>query len=74
MGQPDFGRPSAPPVPYHLHDDGDAVDGEAVEGIQHGLPVEPEVKAESTNPLGFHWRVPLSWVHNSSGVLALYRD
>ena len=74
MGRLDFGRPTTPLVPHHLHDYGDAV-----EGIQHGLPVELEVQAESakhepTDPLGFHWRVPLSWVHNPSGVLALYRD
>ena len=45
----------------------------------HGLPVELEAKAgptelELTDPLGFHWKVSLSWVHNPSGVLALYRD
>ena len=66
MGRLDFRRPTAPPVPHHLHHDGDAVDGDAVEGIQHGLPTE------LTDPLGFGWRVPLSWVHNPSGVLALY--
>ena len=33
MGRPDFRQPTAPPVPYHLHNDGDAVDGDAVEGI-----------------------------------------
>ena len=43
MGRPDFGRPAAPPIPHHLHDDGDAVGGDVVESIQHGLPVEPEV-------------------------------
>ena len=79
MDQLDFGRPTTPLVPHHLHDDGDAVDGEVVEGIQHGLPIEPEVQAkpterESADPLGFRWRVPLSWVHNPFGVLALYRD
>ena len=40
MGQPDFGQSAAPPIPHHLHDDGDAVDGDAIEGIQHGLPVK----------------------------------
>ena len=44
MGQLDFGRPATPPVPYHLNDDGNAVDG-AVEGIKHGLLVESEVRA-----------------------------
>ena len=41
MGRPDFGLPATPLVAQHLHDDGDAVDGDAVEGLQHGLPVEP---------------------------------
>ena len=74
MGRPDFGRPTTPLVPHHLHDDGDPV-----EGIQYGLPAEPEVQAkpakrEPVDPLGFRWRVPLSWVHNPFGVLTLYRD
>ena len=44
MGRPNFGQPTTPIIPHHLHDDDDAVDGDAVEGgIQHGLPVEPEV-------------------------------
>ena len=43
MGKPYFGRPLAPPILPHLHDDGNAIDGDAVEGIQHGLPSEPEV-------------------------------
>ena len=47
MGRPDFGRPATPPIPHHLHDDGDVVDGDAVEGLQHGLPAEP------IDPLGF---------------------
>ena len=63
-----MGRPTAPPVPHHLHDDGNAVDGHADEGLQHGLRTEPEVEAEPaerepTDPLGFRWRIPLSWVH-----------
>ena len=33
MGRPDFWLPVEPLVPHHLHDDGDAVDGDAVEGI-----------------------------------------
>ena len=49
MGQPDFGRSTAPPIPHHLHDDGDAVDGDAIEGIHHGLSVE----CEPADPLGF---------------------
>ena len=48
-------------------------------GLQHGLPTEPEAEAEPIEPelvdlLGFRWRVPLSWVHNLSGMLALYLD
>ena len=42
-------------------------------GIQHGLPAEL-AERELVDPLGFCWRVPLSWVHNPYGVLALYRD
>ena len=56
MGRPGFRRPTAPPIPRHLHDDGDTVDGNAIEGIQHGLPAE----REPTDPLEFYWRVPLS--------------
>ena len=79
MGRPDFGRPTALPIPHHLHDDNNAIDGDTVEGIQHGLLVELEVQAElierePVNPLGFRWRVPFSWVHNPSSVFALYRD
>ena len=72
VGPLDFGRLVTPPVPHHLHDDDDAVEGQ-----QHGLLAELEAeptKCESTNPLGFCWRVPLSWVHNPYGVLALYQD
>ena len=43
MGRLDFGRPATPLVPHYLHDDGNVVDGDAVEGIQHGLPTKPEV-------------------------------
>ena len=64
MGRPDFGRPTAPPIHHHLHDDGDVVDGDAIEGMQHGLPAKPEIQAKSVDLLGFRWRVPLSWVHN----------
>ena len=65
MGRPNFRRPATPPVPHHLHDDGDAINGNVVEGIQHGLPAKPEVQVEPTerepaDPLGFCWRVPLS--------------
>ena len=45
MGRPNFGQPIAPLFPHHLHDDGDVIDGDAVEGIQYGLPAELEVQA-----------------------------
>ena len=68
MGRPNFGQPVAPSVLYHLHDDGDAVNGDTAECLQHGLPVEILVEAEAkptefklVDPLGFRWRVPLSW-------------
>ena len=64
MGRPDFRQPIALPVPYHLHDHGDAVDGDVAEGLQHGLPYELEPEPEpaelkSADPLRFHYRVPL---------------
>ena len=43
MGRYDFMRPTTPLVPHHLQDDGDVVDGDIVEGIQHGIPVALEV-------------------------------
>ena len=33
MGRPDFGCAATPQVPYHLHDNGNVVDGDAAEGI-----------------------------------------
>ena len=78
MGRPNFGRPTAPPIAQHLHDDADAIDGDVAEGLQHELPTKPKVEAEaeleSDDPLRFRWRVPLSWVNNPSGVLAFYRN
>ena len=80
MGRPDFGRSAAypaPPVPHALHDDDvDVVDGDLAEALDDGLPVEPTVELEPEPepnlPLGCRWRVPLTWVHNPSGVLLLY--
>ena len=65
MGRPEFGQPASPLIAQHLHNDDDVVDGDAVDGLQHGLPTELEAKAESTkleptDPLEFRWRVPLS--------------
>ena len=80
MGRLDFGRSAAyptPPIPHALHDDNaDVVDGDLAEAIDDGLPVEPAVEPEPEPalPLGCRWRVPLTRVHNPSGVLLLYRD
>ena len=86
MGRPYFGGSSAypaPPVAHALHDDdADVVDGDLVEAVDDGLPVElavePEPKLEPEPepalPLGCRWRVPLTLVHNPFGVLLLYRD
>ena len=80
MGQPDFGRSAAypaPPIPHALHDDdANVVDGDLVEVLNDGLPVEPAVEPEPERalPLGCRWRVPLTRVHKPSGVLLLYRD
>ena len=74
MGRLDFGRPIAYPTPLVVHalhdDDADVVDGDIVEAVEDGLPAEPE----PTLPLGCRWRVPLTQVHNLTGVLLLYRD
>ena len=80
MGRLDFGQSaaySAPPVPHALHDnDADVVDGDLAEALDDGLSVEPvcEPEPEPALPLGWRWRVPLTQVHNPSGVLLLYRD
>ena len=59
-----------------LHDDDanvDVVDGDLVEAVHDGLPVEPtaELELELALPLGCRWRVPLTRVHNPYGVLLL---
>ena len=78
MGRPDFGRSAvhpAPPVPLALHDDdADVVDGNLAEALDDGLLVEPVVEPEPTLLLRCRWRVPLTRMHNPSGVLLLYRD
>ena len=78
MGRPNFGRSVAyptPPVPHALHDDdANVVDGDLAEALDDGLPVEHAVELERALPLGCRWRVPLTRVHNPSGVLLLYRD
>ena len=74
MGRPHFGRPAtypAPPVTHALHDeDTIIVDEDVAEAVHYGLPT----KSKPALPLGCRWRVPLTWVHNPSGVLLLYRD
>ena len=76
MGRPDFGRPATYPAPlvaHALHDDDvDVVNGDVAEAVHDGLPTELAVDPEPALPLGCRWRVPLTWVHNPSGVLLLY--
>ena len=78
MGRPDFGLLAAhpaPPVAHALHhDDIDVVDGDVAEAIHNGLPADAAAKPEPALPLGCRWRVPLTWVHNPSGLLLLYQD
>ena len=78
MGRPDFGQSTAypaPPIAYALHDDDDdVVDEDLVGAVNDGLPIKPEPEPEPALPLGCRWRVPLTRVHNPSGVLLLYRD
>ena len=80
VGRPDF-RPAhadVAPLPAHaLHDvDVDVGDGDLPEAVHDGLPAHPpaEPEVEVALPLGCRWRVPLTRVHNPSGVLLLYRD
>ena len=76
MGRPDFGRPAAYPTPlvaHTLHDDNvDVVNGDVVEAVYDVLPAELAVEPEPAFLLGCRWKVPLTWVHNPSGVLLLY--
>ena len=80
MGRPDFGGSAAyptPPIPHALHDDNvDVVDEDLAAALDDGLlvdlAVEPE--PEPALPLGCRWRIPLTRLHNPSGVLLLYRD
>ena len=80
VGRPDFGRPHAdlaPPPAHVLHDaDADVGDGDLPKAVHDGLPAQPpaEPEVEITLPLGCRWRVPLTRVHNPSGVLLLNRD
>ena len=80
MGRPNFGQSAAypaPPVSHALHDGNvDVVDGDIVEALDDGLPIEHvvEPEPEPTLSLGCRWRVPLTRVHNPSGVLLIYRD
>ena len=51
-------------------------DGDLPEVVHDGLPGHPpaEPEVQLALPLGCRWRVPLTRVHNPSGVLLLYRD
>ena len=73
-----MGRPvahPAPPVAHALHDDNiDVIDEDVAEGVHSGLLAEATTKLEPTLSLGCRWRVPLTRVRNSFGVLLLYRD
>ena len=66
MGRPDFGQPvahPAPPVAHALHnDDTDVIDGDVAKVV-----AEPE----PAFPLRCRWRLPLTRVHNPSGILLL---
>ena len=55
-------------------DDTDVIDEYVVEGVHDGLPTEAAVEPKPALPLGCRCRVPLTRVHNPSGVLLLYRD
>ena len=80
VGRPDFGRPHedpAPPPAHALHGaDVDVGDGDLPEAIHDGLSAQPAVEPEVELALPFEcrWRVPLTQVHNTFGVLLLYRD
>ena len=75
-----FGRPHANPTPppaHALHDaNTDVRDGDLPKAVHDGLPAQPAVEpeVELALPFGRRWRVPLTRVHNPSGVLLLYRD
>ena len=78
MGRPNFGQLAAHTAALvahaFYHDDTNVVDGDMVEAVHNGLPVDATPKLEPALPLGCRWRVPLTRVHNPSSVLLLYRD
>ena len=78
MGRPYFGLPAAHPVPlvaHVLHDDNvNVVYGNVAEGVHNGLPAKAMAELEPALPLRCRWKVPLTRVHNSFGVLLLYQD
>ena len=62
-------------VAHALHDDDvDVAHGDVAEIVHDGLPTKLVAKPEPALPLGCRWRVPLTRVHNPSGLLLLYRD
>ena len=76
MGRLNFGRSAAYPAPPVAHalpdDDANVVVEDLAKVVNDVLPVELE--PEPALPLGCRWRVPLTQVHNPSGVLLLYQD
>ena len=78
MGRPDFGRPVAhpsPPIAHALHNNNaDVIDGDVVEAVHDGLLAELAGEPKPAILLECRWRVPLTPVHNPSGILLLYRD
>ena len=56
--------------------DADVGDGDLQEAVHVGLSAQPaaELEGELALPFRCRWRVPLTRVHNPSGVLLLYRD
>ena len=80
VGRLDNGQPHADPAqpPTHALNDADADvgDGDLHEAVHDGLSAQPaaELEVELALPFRCRWRVPLTRVHNPSGVLFLYRD
>ena len=59
-----------PPFTHALHDSNvNVVDGDVAKGVHDGLPTEVAIEPKPVLPLGCRWRVPLTQVHNPSGVL-----
>ena len=73
MGRPNFGRPPTPLAAQHLEHD--VTDDLPAEQLDHGLQDEALLyEGLLVDPLGYRWRVPLSWAQDPSRVLTFYRD